>query len=161
MRRTWRRLLRGTKHGIARGTAVYGSRGFKHDPINVAAALSNCQGLRGWARDQQINLDDHPSSLATLDQALGQQRDDAMSALENEAAVYLGTVMVRNLRHAHWHVWPNGHPVVQLSSGRTLDVVALVSGQASTGGVHLADLYADAARADGSDDGNVDHPDLP
>ena len=66
--------------------------------------------------------------------------------------------MVRNLWHAQWHVWPNGHPVVQLSSGRTFDVVALVNGQASTGAVQLAELYADAARADGNDDGNVDHP---
>jgi hypothetical protein len=84
-----------------------------------------------------------------------------MSVLNNEAGLYLGTVMVRNLRAARWHVWPNGHPVVQLSSGRMFDVVALVNQQASRGGVHLAGLYADAARGSGNDDGPVDHPALP
>jgi uncharacterized protein DUF6278 len=161
VRKTWRRLLRGPKHGIARGTAVYGSRGFRHDLDDVAAALSSCQRLRDWARDQQINLDDHPASLAALDRALSQRRDEAMSVLDNEAGLYLGAVMVRNLPHAQWRVWPNGHPVLQLSSGRTFDVIALVNGQASTGGVHLADLYADAARADSNEDGNADHPELP
>jgi Family of unknown function (DUF6278) len=161
VRKTWRCLLRGPKHGIARGTAVYGSRGFEHDPDHVAAALSSCQRIHDWARDQQINLDDDPVSLAALDRALDQRRDEAMSVLKNEAGLYLGAVMVRNLWHAQWHVWPNGHPVVQLSSGRTFDVVALVNGQASTGAVQLAELYADAARADGNDDGNVDHPELP
>jgi hypothetical protein len=68
VRKSWRRLLRGPRHGIARGTAIYGSRGFKHDPDH-AAVLSGCRGLRGWARGQQINLDDHPASLAALDQA--------------------------------------------------------------------------------------------
>jgi hypothetical protein len=159
--KTWRRLLRGPKHGIARGTAVYGSSGGKDDPDHVAAALSSCQRLRDWAQDQQINLDDHPASLAAIDRALGQRPDETMSLLDNEAGLYLGTVMVRNLRAAQWHVWPNGHPVVQLSSGRTFDVVVLVDRQASTGGVHLADLYADAARADGYGNGHVDHPELP
>jgi hypothetical protein len=157
MRKTWRRLLRGPKHGIARGTAVYGARGFKDAPGHVAAALISCQRLRDWARDQQINLDDHPASLAAIDRALGHRRDEAMPVLENEAGLYLGAVMVRNLRHFRWHVWPNGHPVLQLSSGRTFDVVALVNRQASTGEVRLADLYANAARADG----NVDDPELP
>jgi hypothetical protein len=55
--------------------------------------------------------------------------------------------MVRNLPHAQWHVWPNGHPVVRLPSGRTFDVVAMVERQASTGELHLANLYADAARS--------------
>jgi hypothetical protein len=106
---------------------------------------------------RQVNLNDHPASLAALDRALDQRRDEAMSVLENEAGLYLCTAMVRNLRDTRWHVWPNGHPVVQLSSGRTFDVVALVNQQASIGRVHLADLYADAARADG----NVDNPELP
>lgn len=96
-----------------------------------------------------------------LDRALRQQPDKTMSVLANEAGLYLGTVMVRNLRQARWYVWPNAHPVVQLSSVQTFDVVALVNLQASTGEVHLADLYADAARADGNDDGNVDQPELP
>lgn len=99
VRKTWRCLLRGPKHGIARGTAVYGSRGFEHDPDHVAAALSSCQRLHDWARDQQINLDDDPVSLAALDRTLDQRRDEAMSVLKNEAGLYLGAVMVRNLWH--------------------------------------------------------------
>jgi hypothetical protein len=146
VRTTWRRWARGPKHGIARGTAIYGSRGFQHDPDGLTAALNDCRRLRDWAHGHQVTLDDHPASLNALDQALDPRRDDMMSLLENDCGLYLGTVMVRNLRHAQWHVWPNGHPVVRLSSGRTFDVVALVGQQASTGELQLADLYADAAR---------------
>lgn len=146
MRQSWRRWLPGPKHGIARGIVVYGSRGSQHDPEQVTDLLSSCRRLRDWARGHQVNLDDHPASLAALDRSLDPRRDEAVSLLETEGGLYVGTVLVRSLPHADWHIWPNGHPVVQLSSGRTLDVIALVSGQASTGRLHLAALYADAAR---------------
>ncbi len=50
MRQSWRRWLRGPKHGVARGIAVYGSRGSQHDPEQVADLLSRCPELRAWAR---------------------------------------------------------------------------------------------------------------
>jgi Family of unknown function (DUF6278) len=139
---TWRRLLRGPKYGIPRGTAVHGSRGFKHDLSQIGAALGSCERLRAWAKGHQVDLNDDPASLAALSRALDQRWEPL---LENEIGLYLGTVTVRNLPQAQWHIWPNGHPVVQLPSGRTLDVVALVDEHARSGELLLADLYADAA----------------
>lgn len=146
MRRTWRRWLSGPKHGIARGVVVYGSAGFRDDPDRLASHLRECRGLRAWADRHRIALDDQPSSLPELDRALDRRRAEAGRLLEIDAGLYLGTVLVRSLPRAHWHVWPNGHPVVQLESGRTLDVVALAHGQVSTGQQNLAALYADLAQ---------------
>ena len=44
-----------------------------------------------------------------------------------------------------WRLWPNGHPVVHLASGRDLDVAAMASDRVSKGAPLLADVYADAA----------------
>jgi hypothetical protein len=145
MRQSWRRWLPGPKHGIARGIVIYGSRGSLHDPDQVADLLSSCRRLRDWAAGHQVSLDDHPGSLAALDHSLDPRRDEAVSWLETEGGLYAGTVLVRSLPQARWHIWPNGHPVIQLPTGQMLDVIALVSGQASTGQLHLAALYADAA----------------
>jgi Family of unknown function (DUF6278) len=108
--------------------------------------LGDCMRLRAWAQRHQLDLDDQPASLAALDQAFHARPEEAVRALNADGGLYLGTVMVKNLPHAGWLVWPNGHPVVQLSSGRTLDVVALVERQARAAESHLADLYADAVR---------------
>lgn len=145
MQQTWRRWLRGRKHGTARGIAVYGSPGFRHDHDQVADRLGDCARLRDWARSHQLSLDDRPGSLAVLDQALSARPEEAVAVLSADGGLYLGTVMVQNLQNARWRIWPNGHPVVQLSSGRTLDVIALVGQQAATAEWHLADLYKDAA----------------
>lgn len=56
MQRTWRRLLRGPKHGIARGTGLYGGPDFKHDPAQITAALSSCERLSVWAQADQVDL---------------------------------------------------------------------------------------------------------
>jgi len=42
-------------------------------------------------------------------------------------------------------VWPNGHPVVRLASGRELDVVAMGATRVREGTPQLADAFADAA----------------
>jgi hypothetical protein len=66
-------------------------------------------------------------------------------ALDNDCGLYLGTVIVGHQPHARWHVWPNGHPVIRLASGRELDVVAAVHDQAHAAQSRLATLYAAAA----------------
>lgn len=146
VQQTWRRWLRGPKHGTARGMAVYGRRSFRHDHNQVTSLLGDCVRLRDWARSHQLDLDDRPGSLAALDQALRARPEEAVTVLNADGGLYLGTVMVQNLPNARWRIWPNGHPVVQLASGWTLDVVALAGQQAATAESHLADLYADAAR---------------
>jgi hypothetical protein len=62
-----------------------------------------------------------------------------------EAGLFLGSVIVATVTGAHWRLWPNGHPVVRLASGRDLDVTAMASERVSKGAPRLADIYADAA----------------
>ena len=53
-------------------------------------------------------------------------------------------MIVATVAGAHWRLWPNGHPVVRLASGRDLDVAAMASERVSKGVPRLADIYADA-----------------
>jgi hypothetical protein len=46
---------------------------------------------------------------------------------------------------ARWHVWPNGHPVIRLVSGRDLDVVAVVSHRMRAGSRELGVVYRQEA----------------
>jgi uncharacterized protein DUF6278 len=57
-------------------------------------------------------------------------------------------VIVSTIHGAHWRLWPNGHPVVPLASGRNLDVIALGHDRVDSGQPRLADVYADAAATD-------------
>lgn len=144
MSRLWRQWLPGPKHGLARGIVVHGSPGFRKDAERLTDLLGDCRSLRAWARDHGVGLDDTPGSLAALDEALGPLTGEMRRLLESDGGLYLGTVLVRHLRQARWQVWPNGHPVVRLPSGRDLDVVAAVSDGTRAGHPALAAHYADA-----------------
>ena len=74
-----------------------------------------------------VELDDSAASLEALDQLVPRWRDDEESLpwLGNDAGLYLGTVIVRTVPGAVWEIWPNGQPVVRLTSGREIDVVAV------------------------------------
>jgi hypothetical protein len=146
MRQFWRQWLPGPKHGMASGVAVHGSPGFRKDSARLTDLLADCRKLRAWAGERAVGLDDSPDSLATLDRALRPMGEDARLVLGNDCALYLGTVIVRHQPHARWRVWPNGHPVVRLASGRELDVVAAIHDRAQAGQLDLAALYDDAAR---------------
>jgi Family of unknown function (DUF6278) len=143
--RAWRAWLPGPKHRVARGVAVHGSPGFRRDGDRLADALADCRNLRAWARERGVDLDNHPDSLARLDRALEPSTEDDRRILEMDGGLYLGTTMVRHIPGARWRIWPNGHPVVKLHSGRELDVVAIASNLAGAGESRLAVLYADAA----------------
>lgn len=135
------------KHGLARGVAVF-SEG-QHDPEAVAGLLSECELLRSQAGREGVELDDSAASLEALDQLLPGWRDDeeALSWLGNDAGLYLGTVIVRTVPGAEWDFWPNGQPVVRLSSGREFDVVASGHAWASSGAPELSQLYAEVAES--------------
>jgi hypothetical protein len=124
---------------------VWGSPGFQNEPDQLADLLATCQQLRRWAGVHGVELDASPESLSALDEALdripNRQRD---RALANDAGCYLGTILVRHHDQARWQIWPNGHPVVRMPSGRDLDVVAIVSDAAQGGTPQLAKHYADA-----------------
>jgi hypothetical protein len=144
MSQFWRQWLPGPKHGVARGIAVHGSPGFQRDAERLADLLADCRKLRAWARDHSVDLDDTPGSLAALDEGLSPLTGETRRLLETDGGLYLGTVLVRHVHQGRWQVWPNGHPVVRLPSGRDLDVVAIVSDDARAGQPGLAALYADA-----------------
>ncbi|WP_043267299.1 DUF6278 family protein [Streptomyces sp. CT34] len=117
------------------------------DPESVVELLSECQLLRDQAAGAGVELDDSVGSLAALDQLQPVWRDDpeVLLWLGNDAGLYLGTVMVRTVPGAVWHVWPDGQPVVRLESGREIDVVAAGHEWADDGAPELSQVYAEVA----------------
>ena len=113
----------------------------EYDPERAAAVaepLSECELLRVRAGQAGLELDDSPASLAALDQLPPCWRDDPeeLPWLGNDAGLYLGTVIVRTVRGAAWHIWPGGHPVVRLASTTLIN-----------GAPELSQVYAEAAEA--------------
>ncbi|MFE7773347.1 DUF6278 family protein [Streptomyces sp. NPDC057445] len=139
----WRKRRGGDPGGQVLASAVGG------DPDGVAELLAECELLRVRAGQQGLELDDTPHSLAELDQLPPRWRDDPeeLPWLGNDAGLYLGTVIVRTVRGAAWHVWPGGHPVVRLASGREINVVEAGLGWAVHGSPELSQVYAEAAEA--------------
>lgn len=120
---------------------------FDDDPGGVAELLSECELLRSQAAAAGLELDDSPGSLAALDQLPPRWRDDAETLpwLGNDAGLYLGTVLVRTVPGALWHVLPGGTPVVRLASGREIQVVAAGLDWAVQGAPGLSQVYAEAS----------------
>jgi uncharacterized protein DUF6278 len=141
----WRRWMPGPKHGVARGVAVYGVPGGL-DPGHLEELLSRCERLRSWAWARGFVLSGVPEDLEVLDQAIDERhRDGGIAALGNEAGLFLGAVIIASVAGAGWRMWPNGHPVVRLASGRELDVVAVSDDRVSKGAPRLTEAFADAA----------------
>ncbi|MHC0431908.1 DUF6278 family protein [Streptomyces sp. O3] len=120
---------------------------FMADPDAVAELLSECELLRSQAADAGLELDDSPASLEALDQLPPRWRDDPelLPWIGNDAGLYLGTVVVRTVPGAAWHVWPGGHPVVRLASGREIQVVEAGLDWAVGGAPELSQVYAEAS----------------
>jgi hypothetical protein len=96
-------------------------------------------------------LSNEPDALATLDDVLDVWATDPSIGplLANEVGVYLGNMIVGNVEGARWTVWPNGHPVVGLTSGRQVDVTDLVSQRLRSGGRSLPDIYEESMKDKG------------
>ncbi|WP_255953992.1 DUF6278 family protein [Streptomyces odontomachi] len=130
-----------------------GSRGlaaaFAHDPDGVGELFSECELLRSQAAAAGVDLDDSATSLAELDQLLPRWRDDpeTLPWLGNDAGLYLGSVIVRTVQGAAWHVGPGGQPVVRLASGREIHVVEAGLDWAVNGHPELYRVYAEASEA--------------
>lgn len=141
----WRRHVGGPKHGAAKGIVVFGNPGFQ-DPKKLNELMSAHDEIPRWANERNLRLSNEPDGLLALDSALSEWAADLVIGhqLDNEVGVYLGNMIVGNVQGARWTVWPNGHPVVGLRSGRELDVTALVSQRLHGGGVSLPDIYSKA-----------------
>jgi len=61
----WRRWMPGPRHGVARGSAVYG---MPHgpDPGPLDELLGRCSRLRSWARTRGFVLSGVPADLTLL-----------------------------------------------------------------------------------------------
>ncbi|MER5770744.1 DUF6278 family protein [Streptomyces sp. NPDC001985] len=115
----------------------------------IAELFSECELLRVRADDLGLALDDTPASLSALDQLPPRWREDPeeLPWLGNDAGLYLGTVIVRTVPGAAWHIWPGGRPVVRLASGREIGVVEAGLEWAVNGAPQLSQVYAEAAEA--------------
>ncbi|GHJ41281.1 DUF6278 family protein [Streptomyces sp. TS71-3] len=120
---------------------------FENDPDAVTGLFSECELLRSQAAAAGLELDDSAASLDALDQLLPRWRDDPELApwLGNDAGLYLGTVIVRHVPGAAWHVWPAGQAVVRLPSGREIHVVEEGLDWAVSGSPELYRIYAEAS----------------
>ncbi|MFC9701555.1 DUF6278 family protein [Streptomyces sp. NPDC056943] len=120
---------------------------FDRDPEGVGELLAECELLRARVEESGVALDDTPRSLQDLDQLPPRWRDDPeeLPWIGNDAGLYLGTVIVRNVPGARWQVWPGGGPVVRLASGREIQVVEAGLDWAMTGAPELYQVYAEAA----------------
>ncbi|MEV6103654.1 DUF6278 family protein [Streptomyces sp. NPDC051940] len=141
----WRR-----KHGAAPGASALSSddpAARETDQSGIAELLSECQLLRSQAAVSGVELDDSESSLQALDQLVPRWRDDpeVLPWLGNDAGLYLGTVIVRTVPGAHWVIASDDQPVVELDSGREIDVVEMGHTWAETGTPELAHLYAEVS----------------
>jgi hypothetical protein len=139
---TWRKRL-GPAHTTALDTSTdAGQEG-------IAELLAECELLRVRAFQHGLELDDTPASLEALDQLPPRWREDPEELLRfgNDAGLYLGTVIVRTVPGASWHLWPSGQPFVMLASGRDIDVVGAGLDWAATGAPELSQVYAETSEA--------------
>lgn len=120
---------------------------FDRDPDGVGELLAECELLRARVEESGVVLDSSPRSLQELDQLPPRWRDDPeeLPWFGNDAGLYLGTVIVRNVPGARWQVWPGGGPVVRLASGREIQVVEAGLDWAMRGAPELYQVYAEAA----------------
>jgi len=132
---------------MARGVAVYGPGVPGGDTSQLGDLLGQCRRLQGWAGGHGLALTGVPEDLVRLDQAIDEWggQPDVAGWLGNEAGLFAGTVIIGSVRGTSWALWPNGHPVVRLASGRDLDVVALAHDRVASGRPRLAAVYAGAA----------------
>jgi Family of unknown function (DUF6278) len=98
----WRRWIPGSRHGLARGVAVYGVPGCP-DLEQLGELLGRCGQLRAFARAHGFELDGSPEDLGPLDQAIDEATDQGtgelggpsrIGAALTEAGLFLGSVIV-------------------------------------------------------------------
>ena len=152
---------RGPKYGTARGVAVFAAgqpprarRGgasaradgaLRGRTVELPEGMSPSPEFAAWAAAQGVPLTGDRAGLGRVDAHLDRwTRTEMGPALGNEVGLYLGQVLARQVPGACWVVWPNGHPVARLASGREVDVVALVHRRLDSGAPLLTTVYDEA-----------------
>ena len=138
----------GPKHGPALGVAVFTAK----DSVvsrDMTGAIGESSRLRQWSNDHGVVLNDDAQSLELLDAHIYEWNADPSHYesvdIGNEVSTYLGNVILKNVAGSRWRVWPNGHPVIALASGRELDVTSLVGDRLRRSGPSLHSIYAQAS----------------
>jgi hypothetical protein len=138
----------GPKHGPALGVAVFTAK----DSVvsrDMTGAIGESSRLRQWSNDHGVVLNDDAQSLELLDAHIDEWNADPSHYesvdIGNEVSTYLGNVILKNVAGSRWRVWPNGHPVIALASGRELDVTSLVGDRLRRSGPSLHSIYAQAS----------------
>lgn len=138
----------GSKHGIARGVAVFTSPDSGGSNM-VVGPLPEGGRLRQWSREHGVELTDDAASLKLLDAHLDEWNADESHFervdLSNGVGVYLGNVILEHVADSRWQVWPNGHPVIALRTGRELDVISMTGDRVSRDGSSLGSIYSIAS----------------
>lgn len=125
---------------------MFGTPGFTEDSEGLASGLGRSDELVRWLAERGDTLTDAPEDLAVVDGAIDDWKGhpEIGPALGNTVGLFLGSVLVRHVDGATWHVWPNGHPVVRLEDGHEYDVVALAGQRVQFGIPTLPSILADA-----------------
>ena len=118
---------------MADGSPSFGALLFGHGLGPASAMRPRWPWRRGPKRGIAQGVIDGWTKHPTIGPALG-----------NVVGLFLGSVLVRHVDGAQWHVWPNGHPVVRLRNGREYDVVALADQRVQIGEPHLPSILAEA-----------------
>jgi hypothetical protein len=137
----------GPKHGPALGVAVFTAKG-SSVARDMEGSMADDGRLHRWALAHGVVLNDDAASLGLLDAHLDAWESDPSHYesvdLGNGVGIYLGNVMLQGIEGSRWRVWPNGHPVIRLVSGREFDVTALVGDRLRHSGPSLQSNYARA-----------------
>jgi hypothetical protein len=142
----------GRKRGAARGVGVFGGPGFADDAQSLTDLLGRHEDLTDWMSTAGADLQVSAAGLQAVDVLMDTRRDaPALTAnLANKVGLFLGTVLIHEISGAGWHIWPNGHPVIRLTTGKDFDVTALTETRVRTGHPHLTAVLDQAAAANGS-----------
>jgi hypothetical protein len=120
----------GPKYEVASGVGVFESRRSSGSAI-VASPLAGDGRPRQWSLAHRADLTYDLASLEFLDAHLDEWNSDPshheILKLADGVGIYLSNVILRNVAKGRWRVWPNGHPVVGLRSGREIEVNPLIN----------------------------------
>lgn len=149
LKRLWRH---GRERGAARGVGVFGGPGFADDAQGLTDLLGRHEDLTDWMSTAGADLQVSAAGLEAVHALMDTWRDaPALTPnLANKVGLFLGTVLIHEISGASWHIWPNGHPVVRLTTRKDFDVTALTETRVRTGHPHLTTVLDQAAAANGS-----------
>lgn len=103
-------------------------------------------------RTAGADLEVSAGGLQAVDAMIDTWRDTPAAApnLANEVGLFLGSVLVHEIIDASWHAWPNGHPVIRLTTGKEFDVTALTATRVRKGQPRLKAILDQAVAATGT-----------